>query len=115
MEETVNQQSIDPYEGIKSNFSKFAIFVWEAYGVYALFTHKMSGLITMVVYFVGGLFIASFASIIPYLVQRVIAQRMTKAHTSDSVASLTSYILLAVQVVWVIFIAIIFLGLINNH
>jgi|GEM_PF-5911682 len=46
---------------IKEGHSKFSIFIGMAYGVYALIFGKLHGVGTFLIYFIAGLFIASFA------------------------------------------------------
>lgn len=114
MDNTTTNTYHDPYEGQKSSYAQFGIGVWVVYGIFKLFTGGLSGIVTMGIYFVAGLFIASFASILPYMLMRAIAKAMAKAHTSDTIAVLTSYVLLAVNVVWIYFVAKMFLGFING-
>jgi hypothetical protein len=53
---------------IKYKFAARAITIWIIYGIYALiFAHQIKGILTFVLYFFIGIFIASFASIPTYL------------------------------------------------
>ncbi len=104
----------DYLDQIKENHSKFAILIWVVYGVYVLFTNQLNGIVTLVVYFFGGIFIASFASILIYLLQQGIVKILVKTKPSDVVPILLSYVLLVVEVVWIVFVARLFLPLINN-
>lgn len=99
---------------IKEGHSKFSIFIWSAYGVYALIAGKLHGIVTLLIYFIAGLFIASFASILTYLLQQSIVKVFVKTHASDSFTVITSYILLIVDAIWIVFVARFFLSLINN-
>lgn len=98
----------------KAQHSKSAIFIWIAYGIYAVFTNKLNGLITLAVYFSVGLFIASYASIVTYLLKSSLAKLFSKIQSPDTVVVLFSYILFPIEIIWVVFVATLFLRLINN-
>ncbi len=99
---------------IKEGHSKFAIFIWLAYGAYALIFGKLHGLGTFLIYFIAGLLVASFASMLTYLLQQLIVKMLVKTHASDSFTAVTSYILLVINSIWIILVANIFLSVINN-
>lgn len=99
---------------IKETHSKFAILIWILFGIYALFSGRMYGIKTPVIFFSVGLFVASFASILLYLVKLGLAKIFVKAKASDVLVILTGYIFLLVDLVWVVYVATIFLSFVSN-
>ena|SRR5205809_631324 len=91
----------------KEEHSKNAIFVWYAFGVYALLFGKMHGIFPFLIYFPVGIFIASFASIITYIIRPILLKIIPSA-------DLVIIIFFIIDVLWIIFIGNLFLNAINN-
>ncbi len=104
---------------IKSKFAGFAITVWLLYGVYALiFAHQMKGILTFVLYFGPGIFVASLASIPTYLLDYGL--HFVAAVITAFLREVGGYIFLlfkllsfAIQCIWIYVVAKYFLTLIN--
>ena len=105
---------------IKSKFALFAITVWIIYGIYALiFTQQIKGILTFILYFFPGIFVASFASIPTYLLDYGL--HIVAAGITTLLRELGSYIFLlfkllsfVIQSLWIYIVARYFLSLISN-
>ena len=98
----------------KETTASFAIIIWVTYGAYALITDKLNGIIALIIYFAIGIFVASFAAIIPYLLQQALVKLFVKLKVSDSIAVFTGLIMIPIQIIWIILVAKYFLSFINN-
>jgi len=105
---------------IKFKFARFAITVWLLYGIYTLiFAHQMKGILTFVLYFGPGIFVASLASIPTYLLDYVL--HIVAAGITTFLREVGGYIFLlfkllsfAIQCIWIYIVARYFLTLVNN-
>jgi uncharacterized membrane protein HdeD (DUF308 family) len=98
---------ITSYEDGKKNHSLLAVITWVVYGLYSLFTGRMSGLIIVVLYFFVGIFIASFASILTYLPVYFIDKYHDKHHSTilGVLTIVFTPVTLIGTVIWIIFLA----------
>ncbi len=105
---------------IKSKFARFAITIWFIYGLYALlFAHQMKGIITFILYFGPGIFIASFAAIPTYLLDyglHIAAAGITTLfkEVGGFIFLLFKLLSFAIQCIWTYIVAGYFLKMINN-
>ncbi len=90
----------------KSEHAKNAIFVWCICGVIYLLLGKVNGIPPFLIYFIAGIFIASFASIITFLLHHFLWK-----FANTGLGSLTFFI---VDIGWIIFVSFYFLRFINN-
>jgi len=99
----------------KEGEAKFAIVVWLIYGVLKLFGGKINGLLSLGLYFVVGIFVASLvAGVTNYLIQQLLASICTKIKASAALTYSLSIPLTVLKIVVVIITANIYLGLIQG-
>jgi hypothetical protein len=105
---------------IKTKFATLAITVWIIYGVYALIFERQSrGILAFILYFIIGIFIASFASILTYLLDyglHFVAAVITTVsrNVGGYIALIIKPISFVIQILWIYMVAKYFLGLISN-
>jgi hypothetical protein len=105
---------------IKSKFARFAITVWIIYGIYALiFTHQIRGILTFMLYFAPGIFVASLASIPTYLLDyglHSVAAGITtfSREVGGYIFLLFKLLSFAIQSIWIYIVASYFLSLVSN-
>ncbi len=90
----------------KSEQSKNSIFVWCIYGVISLVLGHIHGIIPFLIYFSVGIFIASFASIVTFLLRRTFWK--------IAGSGLGVLLFLIIDIGWIVFVAYFFLKFINN-
>ncbi|MDZ7338167.1 MAG: hypothetical protein ONB30_06495 [candidate division KSB1 bacterium] len=62
---------------LKARFASRGITIWVIYGIYALIVARhIRGILPFVIYFLPGIFVASFASIPPYLLDQAVRWRI---------------------------------------
>lgn len=101
-------------EKSRENNSKFGIYIWVFYGIYAFFTGKFGGLLSLVLFIIPGIFLASFASMIPNYAQELLARTYTKIKAGNSLTILTSYFLFIIHIIFIVVVASNFINFLNK-
>lgn len=101
-------------EVAKENYSWYGIVIWCIFGGYAIYTGKIEGVASFLLYFSVGIFIASASSVVNYFLMKLMVKIFVATQISANIAQLITYLLLIINALWTVFVAQMFLRLLNN-
>lgn len=98
----------------KEDEAKFAIVTWIIYGIIRLIGGKIKEILSLILYFFVGIFVASLtAGIINYLVQQLLVRILMKTKVSDSFTKFLSIPLAVLKIIVVVISANLYLNIIQ--